>query len=614
MRTSRLTAGGISVGAFVVYCLTLAPGVGFIDSGELSAVAATLGVAHPTGYPLFTLLGWLVAHAPLPGTVILRLNIFAALCCAGGVFVFYHVVRRVILAATGRGEETWRVTPAAAAAAMLMAFSETWWSQAVAVEVYPLHILLVCLILFTFLRANSPLPGEQETDIWWYLFAFLVGLSFANHMTTVLLAPGLIVLYFLRQGSTITSWRLLFRMVLPFAAGLSVVLYLPLRALQSPVLNWGDPSNLERFLWHVTGKQYRAWIFSSAEVADRQIAYFLRSFPPEFAYVGAVAAVPGLALLWSWNRQLAMGTLLLFVVCVLYAINYDIHDIDSYFLLAYICTALWAGVGLHAVWKAVAGSGRVRRFAATAAVIVAGAVPLGVNYSRVDRSADHLVEDYTQNMFASLDSNAVVLSFQWDYWVSASYEVQLVERVRPDVIVIDKELLRRSWYVRELGKRYPWILAGAQKEFDAFLTEVSRFEHDLPYDGGILEARYAGLIGAIIRTAIASRPVYVTAEMQWQYTRGYRRVPSGLAFRLREDDVFFPTTFPEYRFRPFLSSGRWERTVPRLYAESLAARGEYYLVAGKDRPEASKCLEKAMEFDSSSPVVQRFSGILRAAR
>jgi len=614
MMNRLIAPASVSLLAFAAYLRTQAPGVGFIDSGELAAVASTLGVAHPTGYPLFTLLGWIVAHIPLGGSPIVRLNGMAAFLCAAGVFAFYHVVRRVLLTSIGRGEGAASVTPAAAGASLLLAFSETWWSQAVAIEVYALHVLFLCLILFSFLRANNPLPDEPRTRAWWYTFAFLVGLSFTNHMTTVLLAPGLLYLYFARQGRDAESWRRLARMGVPFAAGLSVLLYLPLRASQGPPLNWGDPVTLERFLWHVTGKQYRSWIFSSTEVASRQLAYFFQSFPPEFAYVGLCAAVPGLILLWSWNRGLAVGTIILFAVCVLYAVNYDIHDIDSYFLLAYVTSALWAGVGLHALFRWGAGAARGRRLIAAASVVVLGGVPLAVNYQTADRTSDHLVEDYTMNIFASLEQHAVIFSFQWDYWVSASYYYQMVDHVRTDVTVVDKELLRRSWYVRELGKREPWLTAGAQSEVDAFLKEVSRFERDLPYDGGVIESRYAAMIGALLRTAFASRPVYVTGEMQWEYTGEFRRAPSGLAFRLVRGEEFLPTTLPALRYRPFPGRGRLEQTVPRLYAEALAFRGEYYLTAGKDREEARKCLAKALEFDPRSPVVRRFSGLLRDPR
>lgn len=68
----------VAVFAFAVYLKTLAPGVHFIDSGELAAVACTLGIAHPTGYPLFTLIGWLFSNLPIASEEIVRLNMMSA--------------------------------------------------------------------------------------------------------------------------------------------------------------------------------------------------------------------------------------------------------------------------------------------------------------------------------------------------------------------------------------------------------------------------------------------------------------------------------------------------------------------------------------------------------
>src|SRR4030043_225466 len=71
--------------AFAVYLITLAPSVVQIDSGELAAVQSTLGIAHPTGYPLFTLLGFLFSKIPLPFTNIFKANLLAAIFCGLGV-------------------------------------------------------------------------------------------------------------------------------------------------------------------------------------------------------------------------------------------------------------------------------------------------------------------------------------------------------------------------------------------------------------------------------------------------------------------------------------------------------------------------------------------------
>ena len=78
---------------FIIYLFTLAPSVVQIDSGELAAVQATLGIAHPTGYPLFTMLGYLFSLIPLPFTKIFQLNILAAIYCSTAVGVFTYTLK-----------------------------------------------------------------------------------------------------------------------------------------------------------------------------------------------------------------------------------------------------------------------------------------------------------------------------------------------------------------------------------------------------------------------------------------------------------------------------------------------------------------------------------------
>ena len=68
---------------FIIYIITLAPSVVEIDSGELSTVQATLGIAHPTGYPLFTLVGFIFSKIPLPFSTISNILSIPALTAAG---------------------------------------------------------------------------------------------------------------------------------------------------------------------------------------------------------------------------------------------------------------------------------------------------------------------------------------------------------------------------------------------------------------------------------------------------------------------------------------------------------------------------------------------------
>lgn len=608
-RAAALATGLIS---FAVYLMTMAPGVQFIDSGELSTVAAHLGVAHPTGYPLFTLVGWVFAQLPVASRVIVRLNMMAAALCAAGASVWFLVFRRVILLCPSREASEGFSTTAAMAGALMLAFSRTYWSQALEVEVYPLHVLLSALILLTFLRANAPQQGESATAGRWYLMAFVVGLSFTNHMTTILLAPGLLFMFFARQGFfRPATWKLLAKMAVPFAAALSLYLYLPIRASQSPALNWGNVISPERFFWHVTGRQYRVWMFSSFDAAGKQLMYFLNGLPAEFTYVGIFLALTGITVMVSANRALALTVALLFIGCIAYAINYDIHDIDSYFLLAYTAEAMAASVGLAHLARWAGG-----RFAPKA-VLVAGVlllvpvIPLAANYHSVDEHTDHLVDDYTTNMFASLRPNAVVFSFQWDYWVAAAYYVQEVDSTRRDVLVIDKELLRRSWYLKQLEKRAPVLVGLSRQEVNAFLREVDRFEHDLPYDPAAIQRAYVAMIVSLIRHGMETRPVYVTAEIEGEFTSGLQRIPEGLAFRLKAEPGEVPSPMPPFTYRPSFRHGRLEDMVARLYADAYLSRGEYFLFTLHNRSEGQICLERATSFDPSYARVRRLGSLLR---
>jgi hypothetical protein len=588
--------------AFVVYRMTLAPGLDFIDSGELSAAACTLGIAHPTGYPLFTMLGWVFSKLPFGAEPIVRLNTMSAVLCACAVYVVLHIVHRVLssMASGGRTLSDRTKLAASAASALLLAFSLTFWATAVAIEVYALHALLLSVILYTFLRANEK-PYAAAARGSWYVFAFAVGLGFANHATTSLLAPGLLTLFFAVQGFRARSFALLARLVLPFAAGLSAILYLPLRASQSPVMNWGNPVTLERLLWHAGAKQYRVWLFSSEEVMGKQLAYFLGRLLPEFAYVGAPLALVGVVVLWRAARRLAIGTIVLFLGCVAFSINYDIHDIDSYFLLAYVTMAIWAGCGLAVLLAWLEKKTSSFSTGAACAWCIT-AVPFGVNYADVDKSDDHLVDDYTTNIFGSLEENAVVVSQQWDFWVSAAYYRQLVRRQRTDVVVIDPELLRRSWYFLQLEHRYPWLIEQSRAEVDAFLADLHQFEHDSPREAyPEIEAHYGAMILSFIRKSMATRPVYVTGEVGQARTPGLQRVPQGLVLRLYPDVTFHASDVPELVYRPPVRKGRLEDLLRTFYASAFVARGEYYLLRGRLPDEAQSSFEKALSYDPESP-------------
>lgn len=614
MISSRLplSAAAAAVASAALYASTAARTVVFIDSGELATVAWTLGVAHPTGYPLYTLLAWIAAHLPAWGSVILRVNFLSVLLSSAAVGLFIIAASRVLhrgksgreeagRADTRRGEEGGAGTIALLFGALLLAFSETWWSLSASAEVYPLHALFLLLLIVVFLRAfpRNGAGGDRSAadPREAHLFAFLLGLAFANHMSTIYLAPAFLTLYVRRRGMRRESLLRLAAMAPAFVAGLSVYLYLPLRASADPVMNWGNTDELGGFLRHLGGKQYSVWIFSSAETASRQLGLFFRTLGSEFSWFALVPAVTGAAVLFRRDRDAFLLVALLFAGCLAFAVNYDIADIESYFLLAYAAVALSAAAGVR--WALESAPRSARGWgAALLGIFIAWhawrTLPLA------DQSGVRQVEQYTRTILESAEPGAMVMSYQWDYFVSASYYYQIVERVRPDVVVVDKELIRRSWYLDHLRVRYPALLEGLGAEEAAFRTELRKFEEGIPYDPRIIEARFTGLIAGMIRRHRERAPVYVTPEIEPQYTAGYARIPHGPAFRLvapGEEDGWREVPV---RVDPPARDDRYTEGITALAARAEIESARYLEARGR-REEAARAAARAAAIRPDDP-------------
>ncbi|MGA7161293.1 MAG: DUF2723 domain-containing protein [Bacteroidota bacterium] len=586
---------------FVIYLQTIATTVGFIDGGELATVPYVLGIAHPTGYPFWTLVTHIVTMLPIAKEEIVRLNIFSALATSSAATIFFYVMLLLLRSARKPQDPFHSIIPALFSS-LVLAFSRTFWDQSTSIEVYAFHLLLLNATLLFFLRAIFTFIEERVIDQHkWLLFAFTLGLSFTNHLTTILLAPGFLFLYFSVFKLSKEGMRQILILAVPFILGLSVYVYFPIRAVQQPILNWGYPATLERIFWHVSGKQFSVWMFSSSAAAAKQWDHFLNAVPVEFYYVPLLFSIVGAWWLLLRERRIFVFIFLLLAGCIAYTINYDIKDIDSYFLLAYVSLAMFAGFG--AFEAGVMIKKNWGKIAVTAILLTVAIAELTANWPEVDESSDYLVQDYTASLLANLKPNAVVLSYQWDYFVSASYYFQYVKHIRDDVTVIDKELLRRSWYYLQMKKNHPILYEKSKNEIESFLEELYKFEHDIPYDPAVIEARYNRMIDSFIDYNIDSVAVYVTGEIEPHLASHYHRIPEGLAFRLYKDSTYHPLDFPTILYRPFPRNDLYSRQIRTMYTGMLAQRAEYEASYGRTEL-AQRYAKKAFEIEPNALTVQ----------
>ncbi|UCH78366.1 MAG: DUF2723 domain-containing protein, partial [Candidatus Coatesbacteria bacterium] len=234
-------------GGLTLYGLGAARGLNILDSGEFLGVAATLGVAHPTGYPLYALLGQLATLFPA-GDQAFLINLVSAAAGAGAAF--FMAAAAAELTATWKNASA-RAAAVVAAGAVTLA-GRTLWSVATLAEVYALNACCWAALLWAAARLRRR-GGVRDL----LLGALLAGLSLANHVTVALFLPAAALIAWPGRERARALAPAVPATVAVFVAALSVNLYVPLRASRHPIFNWNDPSTAGSALAHFSGFQYQ---------------------------------------------------------------------------------------------------------------------------------------------------------------------------------------------------------------------------------------------------------------------------------------------------------------------------------------------------------------------
>jgi len=291
---------------FASYILTLYPTISpYRDSGDLISAAWTLGVAHPPGYPLYSLIGKIFLTIIPFGNAAYRVNLMSAVAGAAAVAVllkrFKGFTAGIILLSLG--------------------FTIPFWRLSLVSEMYSVNGFFVALAIAAVLNAVYS-ADHREIFRNFALAFFLVGIASGNHLTAVLiLPPAALAVYLVAKKNSfaqLLSFTNLLYLAAFFALGASVFLYLPLRSIRGAVVNWGDPSNLERFLRVVTRADYgglklhpeeSAFVWNLRSVFE-QLLFYLKLLrlrfgmvPIFFAAVGALRSVYRIPFMMAGDKK-----------------------------------------------------------------------------------------------------------------------------------------------------------------------------------------------------------------------------------------------------------------------------------------------------------------------
>jgi hypothetical protein len=452
--------------ALAVYLRTMAPTITFhhngADSGDLVTAAINLGVPHPTGYPLYTLLAHLFTR--LPGEPARNVNLFSALCGALAVGVMFRAAHRLI--ATGEGDGLLALV-AAFAAAGVFAFGQVLWSQATIAEVYALNALWAALWLLALVTSRPSRP---------YILALLLGLGLAHHVTAIWVLPAMWpYLGAVRRWITARRAGLL---LLSFLPGPLSYLLIFLRARAHPVPNWGFVRTLQGFLWLVTGEAYHQF-FGGVVPAQllQRFAAWAGIWVRDLGVIGLALVLLGVWRGLERDRRLTNFGLTYVLLLSAYSMLYATGDSYLYLLPVAVLAAVWMAWGAWGVLHELSHAGRITQLLTRlAAVALLALPPLAVvsRFGDLDLSADREAYIYGESLLQGAAPNALILS-RGDRQTFSLWYLRYGLRQRTDVVVVDRWLLAFPWYRTDLAERNPELapLRQAQNDQDAALMLLS---------------------------------------------------------------------------------------------------------------------------------------------
>jgi hypothetical protein len=441
-----LAAGCAPLAAYV---WALHPGLAAGDSGELVTAAATHGVAHPPGYPLYVLAGGAWLQLWRHASPAWALNLFSAVCMAAAAAVLAGAVRRA------RG--SWL---AGVFAAWLFAACPPVFTNALVAEVFALHALLSSLALLAL--CSTPAAGAVA-------LAILGTLALSLHHTLVLLAlPGFVACAWRALRPRDGRVRLVFAIVFAALVGLVPLLWLPFAARHAGALVWGEPTTLKGFVSLLLRAEYGTFrldpLAAGHTASTAQLVAFARALPAQLTWAGLVLAAIG-----AWRISVtrpeaaaALGVTLALQASFFTRIGYPVDVpwligvVERFQILPLLVLVFLAGRG--SVWAVtqVARGGRAQVFVFSLLLILVFA--LGVSRARaLHQRGNQLVAALGRGVLASVPKDGVLFT-RGDVLHNAITYLQRIEHVRPDVIALDEELMAYPWYVRRLRARHPDLL------------------------------------------------------------------------------------------------------------------------------------------------------------
>ena len=384
---NKLTGSALFLLIISVYLFTLAPTIGFRDSGDMVTASYLLGISHPSGFPLYMLTGKAFSFIPV-SEIAVRYNLLSALFGALSVMLVFFSVKSFAKSAS-----------AALIVSAVLAFSGTFWVYSSFAEKYSLYAFFAALLIWF---------AVNFKDKYLPLIIFTLGLALTHHLAII--AVFIPMLYLMsvagKKCNNPVRWLIL---TLLFFLPLCLYFYLPLRASSTP-LNWGTPDTLKKIIDHISANDYRYAMFTASPVSifEKLYLHLVKNYINEFTLAGFMLLVLGFWRLYKEKLQLGIFLLGVIAVNTFLFVNYNIVDpqnIATYYFSSFVSAAVVMGVGLKWLFDF---TGRYKKYMVAGFSVFALSF-LPANYTKVDLKNYTADFDFGTNILKTVEKGSVVI-------------------------------------------------------------------------------------------------------------------------------------------------------------------------------------------------------------
>lgn len=425
---------------FALYIQTLSPSVSGGDSGELITSVHFLSIAHPPGYPLYTLLGKLFTFLPV-GTVAFRVNLLSAFFTVMTALIIFWTLK--LPSFLGEKNDEFSLC-----GAVLYAVSFTVWSEALVSEVYPLYSFLFSSVLYTAL-----LQIEKPAFHRLLLFSFLLGIITSHSPVVFTLYPAFF--YVIWKGVRSRTGLKLPSVL--YLLGLAISLYLPVRFASKPsFLRF----NLET--WHDFMDFLQALGFQEISLDMSRLAFvlpeLLLTLFENFTFIGTFVAIYGLLCLKEKNTLLFKTFLSIFVLNLCFSLPASFSfDIMAFFIPSFVALSICAGCGLEKSLSLAFEEFPSKKVFHAVPVVFVLTVAF-FHCGQVNQSKNKTAETAASRILQELPPKSVLVAPNSSTFFSFSlFYVQQVEGMRRDVALVFPMYLRSEVYLQTLQSQYPFL-------------------------------------------------------------------------------------------------------------------------------------------------------------